>query len=166
MMHPVSQSISNGTHDVRISCVCTVPFREKLLIIVPTTYDIICSQNKTDDKHRGNQILRAKMIASVPEYLVLHRLRSDTGQRKAISLLIKQVLNDMKTEYGSRFIRYDKDKKSWIEIDDGKAHQKVSHSLRTFVKRSNSKVQARTEIKESAIQGSIRISGSDFIYDV
>jgi hypothetical protein len=57
------------------------------------------------------------------------------GKKKMKSFLIQRIVNEMKKQYNSRFVRYDTTYQCWIEISYKLAHEKVSHSLRTYIKR-------------------------------
>lgn len=115
---------------------CFTNEKERLPSIVePSPFDIKCGQDKALEQHYGNQCLRAKIIDAVPKYQDILRSTSSSGKKKLKSVLIKQIVSDMRVQYNSRFVRFDNISQSWIEINEKLAHEKVSHSLRTYMKR-------------------------------
>jgi hypothetical protein len=110
---------------------------KQMLMFEPSRYDIKCGQDKALEHHFGNQLLRSKIIESVPKYQEVVQQQSllGCGSRKMKSFVIKRIVHEMQVQYGSRFLRYDCENGVWIEINDKRAHEKVSHSLRTYIRR-------------------------------
>jgi hypothetical protein len=109
--------------------------QQQVPIYEPNPYDIKCGQDKAYELHYGNQLLRTKMKESAPRYQQIALLSNDSGKKKLKSFLIKQIVWDMRMHCGSRFLRFDRFSQSWIEIPERLAHEKVSHSLRTYMKK-------------------------------
>jgi hypothetical protein len=121
-------------------------------IIDPRTSDILCGQDKTFSKHHGNQLLRMKIIETVPKYQDILKIPSVIGKKKKATEMYKDIVTEMKGS-GSRFLRLIQSPlpvnppapgssvnsgcvvRYWQEINDKLARDKVSHALRTYMKK-------------------------------
>lgn len=87
--------------------------------------DIICSRNSEAIKHRGNQRYNFLIQKSREAY-------QTTDQRNDKIRITRQIIQEVKA-YGGRFLRFDKHKQSYVEINDEAKREKVSHALRSAV---------------------------------
>ena len=87
--------------------------------------DVICSRNSLVHKHPGN--LRYNVV------IAMHHkaYQSPTATRSEKSRLTRLVL-DIVQAYGGRFLKYEPDLKTYLEIDTTSRREKVSHALRTY----------------------------------
>jgi lipopolysaccharide biosynthesis glycosyltransferase len=103
----------------------------------PNLFDIKCGQDTSYENHCGNQLLRLKIVSRAQTY---HQIADSTtittGKKKLKSMIIRQIVNEMKEQCASRFLRYDKINLCWNEIPKQLAHEKVSHSMRTYIIKS------------------------------
>jgi hypothetical protein len=104
----------------------------------PLPTDVLCGQDKTFSKHYGNQLLRMKIIETVPKYQDILRIPSVIGKKKKATEMYKDIVTQMKAS-GSRFLRLVQSScglvRYWQEINDKLARDKVSHALRTYMKK-------------------------------
>jgi hypothetical protein len=98
-------------------------------------YDIKCGQDKMYEQQLGNRLLRTKIQESIPRYHDIFQMTSASGKKKLKTTQIKHIVAHMKRQYGTRFLRLDRTKKYWVELCEKLAHEKVSHALRTYLKR-------------------------------
>jgi hypothetical protein len=85
------------------------------------TYDILCGRCKTAFNHIGNRRFRVTISMNVPRYL-------DTKSRHEKSALIISIVRTLREEVGARFLK--KKGKSFVELDEKQAREKVGHALR------------------------------------
>jgi hypothetical protein len=95
--------------------------------ITPNIFDVKCGQDKRFRNHYGNLLQRNIIIDRVPKYLY-------AMSKKEVSNIIRDIVNELKYNHGSRFLSLDKKTKKWKKIPDSTARDKVSHAMRTYVK--------------------------------
>jgi hypothetical protein len=83
----------------------------------------------------GNKRFRDAVAAALPEYI-----KSDNRYDK--SLVVRSIVNDIK-QAGGRFLKYNFTTKTWCELNDQQAKEKVGHAVRdaetVFQRRKNRK---------------------------
>jgi hypothetical protein len=112
----------------------------------PRPQDVKCGQDKSFEKHHGNIVLRNIIIASVPTYKTMMNMKGKAGKTD----IIRCIVSRMQTEYGSRFICFNKDGKYWEEIKPHLARDKVSHAIRTVIKKEKNKLKATKQLYPAA----------------
>jgi hypothetical protein len=108
----------------------------------PRPLDVKCGQDKTFEKHHGNVVLRNKIFSLVPTYKTMKNMTSKAGKKKQATSIIRGIVNAMKAEHGSRFIRFKTDGNYWEEITPSLARDKVSHAIRTVIRKEEKKSRA------------------------
>jgi hypothetical protein len=89
--------------------------------------DVICARDRQAHKLVGNRRYQELIYANRDVY-------QKATVREEKSKITKHVIQTVK-DYGGRFVKYDKETGSWIEIDATAEHPKVSHALRSSKER-------------------------------
>jgi len=117
--------------------------RNIVLVAEPDDNDVLCGRDKSYNRHPGNKVFKAVIAAKAHLYCA-----TTTKQEKMN--MTKLIVNTLKTEHGTRFLKPVKFKgvatptspsspeqsivptslHVWEEISDQLARDKVSHSLR------------------------------------
>jgi len=91
----------------------------------PQKFDVLLGRGRAHVENPGNQRLQIIVNINKPRYAA-----SNSHHKKTqISQDIVHQIKNCGTETG-RFLRYDKQMRSWIEVDDQSARRKVSQALR------------------------------------
>jgi hypothetical protein len=101
----------------------------------PNQFDVLCGQDKSFVRHHGNRLLRERTIGSAPLYSTMKAMKPGSGKKKVATRIIKDILHSMQKEFGTRFLRLSNEGLYWEELSDNLAREKVSHSLRTYIKK-------------------------------
>jgi hypothetical protein len=94
----------------------------------PSEIDVLCGQDATFLQHTGNKLLRYQMD------LVLEEYKQCDDRRRKITLIDK-IIEVMRKNYCSRFLRQRPGTSEWEEIDQQSIRDKVSHALRFAARR-------------------------------
>lgn len=94
-------------------------------ILVPGKYDVICGRGKLSQNHLGNK----RYLSIIAMYKKKYKNVSTTKNEKTrLSLHIVSVIRDS-TPPG-RFLKFNPNSRTWYDVGDIYAREKVSHALR------------------------------------
>ena len=105
-------------------------------VFVPSHSDILLGRGKRSQDHIGNMRLRNLVEDCKPVY--------DNASRSDKTLIAKEIVQGVKRK-GHHFLK-DEDA-GWIEVDDMKARQKVSHTFRDVIASAATNLSADGNIK-------------------
>ena len=98
----------------------------------PREFDIMCGKDKTLSRHPGNQLFRKTVELAKDRY----RTAADNATK---SFIFREIIDHLQLENNCRFVKYNKETKSWIELDAAETRDKVGHALRFAVRGNNQK---------------------------
>ena len=90
-------------------------------VISPGPFDVLLGRGRLCQEHVGNVRYRQLVVKHKEQYD-----NSSTVDKTSISLMIVNLVKDS----SGRFLKDNGD--GWIEVDDKRARDKVSHSFRTL----------------------------------
>ena len=90
--------------------------------------DILCTKDKSLRNHPGNCLFRAHIDKILPTY----KLTKSKLEKMNIT---KRVVHDLKMNHKVRFVKFDEETASWIEVDSNIAREKVGHAIRFALRR-------------------------------
>jgi hypothetical protein len=102
-------------------------------VIVPGTLDVLLGRGKPLQKHNGNLNYHYVVEGYHAQYEQASKLEKTQ---------IAKTIVDKIHEQGGRFLK--QEEAGWVEIDDGAARTKISHTFR------NHRIAARTALKKAA----------------
>lgn len=104
-------------HDDDANC------HEKTSDIVPTNVDILLGRDKVSYSHVGNKRFRVVVAMNRERY-------QSCGSREAKSKITAEVIQSIR-ECNGRFLKLNPKTKTYEEVGNDVAHEKVSHALRS-----------------------------------
>mmetsp|Transcript_6983 Transcript_6983/g.19596 ORF Transcript_6983/g.19596 Transcript_6983/m.19596 type:complete len:289 (+) Transcript_6983:204-1070(+) len=107
--------------------------------------DILCSKDKSLASHPGNRIFREQIEKGKVLY---EAARDKTTKMKITKDIIKHIQTDLKC----RFVKFDTESGSWLEVTPNEARDKVGHALRFAIKGSRKASARRRSLAELAKQ--------------
>jgi hypothetical protein len=90
----------------------------------PGRFNVLLGRGKQHKGHPGNGRLQITLI--------MHSVRyNTTTSRNEKTLITKEIVRSIQTsDPPGRFLKFDKEAKGWVEVDDAAARIKVSHAIR------------------------------------
>jgi len=123
------------------------PRSTPVVYVEPEDNDVLCGRDKSYNRHPGNKVFKAMIIAKAEMYCA-----TTTKQEKMD--MTKLIVNTLKRDHGARFLKPVKFSSeahegenppnplaSWEEISDQLARDKVSHALRFTASHSKRKLE-------------------------
>lgn len=105
--------------------------------IRPKRYDIICGRDKLSHAHVGNKRFRIVIEANRERY-------QTAPSRDDKTRITCEIVNMIKScRPGGRFLKLNTDTKTWSDVGDEYAREKVSHALRSAKDPSRKKVRKK-----------------------
>merc|ERR1712232_1255880 len=115
-----------------------------VVYVEPVDNDVLCGRDKSYNRHPGNKVFKAMIIAKAESYCA-----TTTKQEKMD--MTKLIVNTLKKDHGARFlkpVKFASDSEGpvgftgdWEEISDQLARDKVSHALRFTASHSKRKLE-------------------------
>lgn len=99
---------------------------------VPASSDVVCGRGKANARLEGNQ----RFIN-----IVRRNLGRYAAARKRIdkSIVVISVVQQVVTDCGSKFIRYDSKAQRYFELSEDQVHEKTGHAIRDLLKNKKQK---------------------------
>ena len=94
--------------------------------LIPNENDILLGRGGKNNKHPGNEQLREMARKKVTKYCT-----STKKEKSSIKIELARRVQEMKPP--GRFLRKDKEKGEWVEVNDVTAFEKTSQALRDAV---------------------------------
>jgi hypothetical protein len=90
----------------------------------PTKYDVLLGRGKFVQHHKGNIRLHNIINSFISRYI--------RGDKRSKTQVSADILNLIRFNEGrsGRFLKFDNRTKTWTEVDDSTARQKVGHAIR------------------------------------
>jgi len=85
--------------------------------------DILCTKDKATYDHPGNHIFRALINKVKASY-------SQAATKNEKMEITRDAVAVLQQSYGSRFVKYDEQSSSWIEVPQNVAREKLGHAIR------------------------------------
>lgn len=120
-------------------------------ISTPTGTDVLCGKDKACVAHEGSKYFRKKIGLNYERY------QACTTKQEKMNIT-KDIVEELQQSYSSRFLKYDIKSKSWQEISQMAARDKVSHALR-FASQKQQKKQTK-ECKQGTSAANLPPSSS------
>lgn len=99
------------------------------VVVVPAMTDVLLGRGKPIFSHRGNATLHMMVKASLPRY--------EACQIRGKAKVSQSVVDDIKDNYGGRFLKQHSETGIWLVVDDDTARLKVSSLFRTIKRRGH-----------------------------
>eukprot|EP00934_Nitzschia_sp_Nitz4_P003948 Nitzschia sp. Nitz4//scaffold90_size81538//688//2245//NITZ4_005309-RA/size81538-processed-gene-0.29-mRNA-1//1//CDS//3329559981//3938//frame0 len=91
-------------------------------ILLPANTDVLLGRGKPIHSHQGNRALHRLVDEAIPEY--------ETCRKSKKTTISQALVQQVKDEFGGRFLKQDPDFGVWWVVDDETARLKVSHLFR------------------------------------
>eukprot|EP00934_Nitzschia_sp_Nitz4_P006612 Nitzschia sp. Nitz4//scaffold269_size25945//7078//8808//NITZ4_008287-RA/size25945-processed-gene-0.25-mRNA-1//-1//CDS//3329544961//6602//frame0 len=91
------------------------------IILIPRRFDVLFGRSKYAKEHTGTRRALHIILMHYETYHALGKYQKTDVAERIVSLI---------HESGGRFLRQDSQSKSWVEVDDAEAREKVSHWFR------------------------------------
>ena len=91
--------------------------------IVPAKFDVLYERDKVSHSHVGNKRFR--------HIIKMNQVRYQNATSREAKTRITEDIIDIIRSRGGRFLKFDADSNEWTDVGDEKAHEKVSHALRS-----------------------------------
>ena len=92
--------------------------------------DILCTKDKSLRNHPGNCFFRAHIDKLLPTY----KQNKSKLERMKIT---RMVVDSLKLTHKVRFVKFDEETASWIEVDSMVAREKVGQAIRLAIRRQD-----------------------------
>ena len=103
------------------SCGTSEKGEERVVVVIPTTMDVLLGRGARVNSHQGNESLHRMVEKVLSQY--------EVGARTFKTWLTNSIVEKVK-EQGGRFIKQDSSEGVWLVVDDDTARLKVSHLFR------------------------------------
>ena len=94
--------------------------------------DILCTKDKSLRNHPGNCFFRAHIDRLWPTY----KQNKSKLERMKIT---RMIVDKLKFTHKVRFVKFDEETASWIEVDSMVAREKVGQAIRLAIRRQEKK---------------------------
>ena len=109
--------------------------------------DILCTKDKSLRNHPGNCFFRAHIDKLWPTY---KQSKSKLERMK----FTKMIVDNLKLTHKVRFVKFDEETASWIEVDSMVAREKVGQAIRLAIRRQEK--QALKAMKKAQARHPLR----------
>jgi hypothetical protein len=112
----------------------------------PGRFDVLLGRGKQHARHPGNERLQIALI--------MHSLRyNTTTSRNEKTAITEEIVRSIQTaDPPGRFVKFDKEAKGWVEIDDAVARLRVSHAIRYTSRYKERKAAPESFLDASTIE--------------
>ena len=90
--------------------------------------DILCTKDKSLRNHPGNCFFRAH----IDKLLAAYKQNKSKLERMKIT---RMIVDNLKLTHKVRFVKFDEETASWIEVDSMVAREKVGQAIRSAIRR-------------------------------
>ena len=99
--------------------------------------DVLCTKDKSLRNHPGNCLFRAHIDKMIPIY----REKKSKLERMNVT---RMIVDDLRMNHSVRFVKFDDETASWVEVEPTVAREKVGHAIRSAMHREEKKaIKAR-----------------------
>ncbi|KAL7571867.1 hypothetical protein ACA910_002940 [Epithemia clementina (nom. ined.)] len=104
--------------------------------------DVLCTKDKTLRHHPGNCFFRAYIDKMLPTY-------KQAKCKLEKMNITKTIVDELQMNHGIRFVKFDEETTSWVEVDDLTAREKVGHAIRFAMRREEKQAIKATNKKSN-----------------
>mmetsp|Transcript_32682 Transcript_32682/g.49256 ORF Transcript_32682/g.49256 Transcript_32682/m.49256 type:complete len:150 (+) Transcript_32682:130-579(+) len=119
--------------------------RELPVAFEPGNYDVICGRGGRSHDHIGNKRFRSLVHVHLKSYAV-------SATKEAKSNIISKIVDMVQSQSpNGGFVKFDKSTRSWLEVGDHLAKEKVGQTIRNalhFNYQSSNKAKKRRRLAE------------------
>ena len=109
--------------------------------------DVLCTKDKTLRHHPGNCFFRAHIDKMLPAY------KTVTSKLDKMNLT-KQIVDELQLFHGMRFVKFNEETASWMEVDSYVAREKVGHTIRFAIQREQKQALKKKQTKKTTLKAS------------